>query len=109
MFGTTIYAIGALSALQFLGLGNPSVISWGTNLYWAGNNGALLDRRLVDRVPSGLAIALVAFAFALINYAVDEVTNPRLRAQRLASDALRKSGRSLRKAGRATPVVRHAA
>ena len=49
MFGTTIYAIGALSALQFLGLGNPSVISWGTNLYWAGNSGALLDRRLVDR------------------------------------------------------------
>ena len=60
-------------------------------------------------IPSGVAIALVAFAFALINYAVDEVTNPRLRAQRLASDALRKSGRSLRKAGRATPVVRHAA
>ena len=32
-----------------------------------------------------------------------------LRAQRLASEALRKSGRSMRKAGRATPVVRHAA
>ena len=30
-------------------------------------------------VPSGVCIALVAFALALINYAVDEVTNPRLR------------------------------
>jgi len=30
-------------------------------------------------VPSGAAIAIVAFALALINYGVDEVTNPRLR------------------------------
>ena len=30
-------------------------------------------------VPSGLCIALVAFALALVNYAVDEITNPRLR------------------------------
>lgn len=108
MFGTTIYAIGALSALQFLGLGNPSQISWGTNLYWAGNSGALLTGAWWTVIPSGISIALVAFAFALINYAVDEVTNPRLRAQRLASEALRNSGRNLRRAGRATPVVRHA-
>ena len=108
MFGATIYAIGAMAALQFLGLGNPSVVSWGTNLYWAQNNGALLTGAWWTVVPSGVSIALVAFAFALTNYAVDEVTNPRLRAQRLASDALRKLGRNRRHAGRATPVVRHA-
>ncbi|MCY1247080.1 hypothetical protein D9M72_603740 [compost metagenome] len=34
-------------------------------------------------VPSGLCIALVAFSLSLINYAVDEVTNPRLRKIRL--------------------------
>ena len=33
-------------------------------------------------IPSGLCIALVAFALALINYGVDEVTNPRLRSSR---------------------------
>lgn len=108
MFGATIYAIGAMSALEFLGLGNPSALSWGTNLYWASNNGALLTGAWWTIVPSGVSIALVAFALAMINYAVDEVTNPRLRAQRLASQALRKSGRNLRRAGRATPVVRHA-
>jgi peptide/nickel transport system permease protein len=108
MFGATIYAIGAMAALQFLGLGNPSQVSWGTNLYWAQNNGALLTGAWWTVVPSGVAIALVAFAFALTNYAVDEVTNPRLRAQRLASEALRKLGRNRRPAGRATPVVRHA-
>jgi peptide/nickel transport system permease protein len=97
-----------MSALEVLGLGNPSVISWGTNLYWAGNDGALITGAWWTVVPSGLSIALVAFALALVNYAVDEVTNPRLRAQRLASQALRNSGRNLRRAGRATPVVRHA-
>jgi peptide/nickel transport system permease protein len=108
MFGATIYAIGAMAALEFLGLGNPSVISWGTNLYWAGNNGALLTGAWWTVVPSGLSIALVAFGLAMVNYAVDEVTNPRLRAQRLASNALSAAGRSSRRAGRATPVVRHA-
>ena len=75
-------------------------VSWGTNLYWAQNNGALLTGAWWTVVPSGVAIALVAFAFALINYAVDEVTNPRLRAQRLASEALRKSGRSIARRAR---------
>jgi peptide/nickel transport system permease protein len=108
MLGATIYAIGAMSALEFLGLGNPSVLSWGTNLYWASNNGALLTGAWWTVIPSGASIALVAFALAMINYAVDEVTNPRLRAQRLASQALHQAGRNLRRAGRATPVVRHA-
>ena len=108
LIGSTIYAIGAMSALEFLGLGNPSVVSWGTNLYWAGNNGALLTGAWWTVVPAGIGIALVAFSFALINYAVDEVTNPRLRAQRMANQALAKAGSQVRRAGRATPVVRHA-
>ena len=33
-------------------------------------------------VPAGACIALVAFSFALMNFAIDEVTNPRLRSQR---------------------------
>jgi peptide/nickel transport system permease protein len=108
MFGATIYAIGAMSALEFLGLGNPSQISWGTNLYWAANNSALLTGAWWTIVPSGLSIALVAFAFALVNFAVDEVTNPRLRALRLAKQSLAAAGRKTGKVGRATPVVRHA-
>lgn len=108
MFGSVIYAIGAVSALEFLGLGNPSVVSWGTNLYWAGNDGALITGAWWTIVPSGVCIAIVAFAFAMINYAVDEVTNPRLRAQRIAAQALKSSHRSVQRATRATPVVRHA-
>jgi peptide/nickel transport system permease protein len=33
-------------------------------------------------LPSGVAIAVVAFALAMINYAVDEITNPRLRVEK---------------------------
>ena len=36
-------------------------------------------------VPSGVCIALVAFALALVNYGVDEITNPRLRGRRRTS------------------------
>jgi peptide/nickel transport system permease protein len=108
LFGSTIYAIGAVSALEFLGLGNPSVVSWGTNLYWAGNNGALLTGAWWTVLPSGLCIALIAFAFALVNFAVDEVTNPRLRVQRLAAQVMARAGGRLARSSRATPVVRHA-
>jgi peptide/nickel transport system permease protein len=74
-----IYGIGAQAGLEFLGLGDVSTVSWGNNLYWAGNEGALLTGSWWVFIPSGLCIALVAFSLSLINYAVDEVTNPRLR------------------------------
>lgn len=107
-FGTTIYAIGAQAALEFLGLGDIGTISWGTILYWAGNNAGLLTGAWWTFVPAGACIALVAFAFALINYALDEITNPRLRAQREANDVLKERSVRIRRS-RATPVVREPA
>lgn len=105
MFGAVIYAIGAQAALEFLGLGNPSSISWGTNLYWAQNNAGLLQGAWWTFVPSGTCIALVAFSFALMNFAIDEITNPRLRSQRETQAVLRKHRQRLG-ASRATPVLR---
>jgi peptide/nickel transport system permease protein len=110
LFGSTLYAIGASAGLEFLGLGNPSVVSWGTNLYWAGNNSGLLTGAWWTFVPAGACIAVVAFACALVNYAIDEVTNPRLRAQRESSDGLKRQRRTIRIAkSRGTPVARPAA
>jgi peptide/nickel transport system permease protein len=82
LLGTVIFGIGAQAGLEFLGLGDPEVISWGTNLYWANNDGALLSGYWWAFVPSGMCIALVAFALALVNYGVDEVSNPMLRTTR---------------------------
>lgn len=107
--GSGIFAIGAAAGLEFLGLGNPSTVSWGTNLYWAGNNAGLLTGAWWTFVPAGLCIALIAFAFVLMNYAIDEVTNPRLRSRGAAIKLLRlrQPGVSLT-AGRATPVLHQA-
>jgi len=82
LLGCVIFGIGAQAGLEFLGLGDAGVVSWGTNLYWAGNDGALMTGTWWAFVPSGVCIALVAFALAMVNYAVDEITNPRLRARR---------------------------
>jgi peptide/nickel transport system permease protein len=102
--GAVNYAIGAQAGLEFLGLGNPSNVSWGTNLYWAQNNGAILLGAWWTLVPSGLSIALVAFGFSMINYAIDEVTNPRLRSQRQTAEILKGQPRKIRDS-RSTPVI----
>jgi ABC-type dipeptide/oligopeptide/nickel transport system permease subunit len=80
--GATLYAIGAQVGLEFLGLGDLSVTTWGTNLYWASNDSALLLGAWWTFVPTGLCIALVGFGLTLVNFGLDEVTNPRLRAPR---------------------------
>ncbi|MEZ4297320.1 MAG: dipeptide ABC transporter ATP-binding protein [Polyangiaceae bacterium] len=85
--GTTIYAIGAQVGLEFLGLGDVGRVTWGTNLYWAANDAALLTGSWWILLPTGLCIALVGFALTMLNFAIDEVTNPRLRGQSAAAPA----------------------
>ena len=76
--GATIYSIGAMVGLEFLGLGDISKVTWGTNLYWASNNSALLLGAWWTFVPTGLCIAILGFGLTLINYGMDEIANPRL-------------------------------
>jgi len=111
MFGTVIYAIGTEAALSAFGLTNVSDVTWGTILYWAQNNAGLLVGAWWSFIPAGMCIALVAFGLSLVNYGMDEITNPRLRAEKDVSHALK--DRTLRKLrnvrhGRATPVIRRA-
>lgn len=99
--GAVTSGILASTALAFLGLTNVSDVTWGTNLYWAQNSSALLVGAWWTFVPSGLCVGLVAFGLALINYGMDEVTNPRLRAEREVSNVIT----SKRSRVRATPFV----
>lgn len=87
LLGSIIGAIGGQAGMEFLGLGDSNTISWGTNLFWATSDGSLMLGQWWIFVPSGLAIALIAYALALCNYAVDEITNPRLRKPRRAVSA----------------------
>jgi peptide/nickel transport system permease protein len=77
--GAAVYAVFAASGLQFLGLGDPNDLSWGTMLFWAENNGALLAGSPLWAIVPGLCIAALGGAFALLNYAFDEISNPALR------------------------------
>lgn len=78
-FTSTMGAIMGEATLEFLGLGNVSIVSWGTILYWAQNNGALLAGSWWWFLPPGVCIALIGTSFAMMNFAVDEISNPKLR------------------------------
>jgi peptide/nickel transport system permease protein len=102
VIGSTVYAIGAQVGLEFLGLGDVARATWGTNLYWAANDSALLTGAWWTFVPTGLCVALVGFALTLLNSGFDEVTSPRLQLERAWRGWL--VGHGVRP-GRSTPVV----
>jgi peptide/nickel transport system permease protein len=77
-----LYAVLFGSSLQFIGLGDPNTVSWGTMLYWAENNEALQTGQYLWAVVPGLLIVTLGAAFALMNYAFDEIGNPALRPVR---------------------------
>ncbi len=81
LLGTVIYAILAETALEFLGLGDITSTSWGTMLYWAGNNDALLLGAWWWFLPPVLCIAVLGAGLAFVNFGIDEVANPRLRTE----------------------------
>lgn len=78
-FAAATAAVMAEASLEFLGLGNPATISWGTILYQAQQQNALLTGQWLMIFAPGLAIALLALSFTLINFGVDALSNPRLR------------------------------
>ena len=79
---TTIFIILAWAALEFLGLGNGTIPSWGGMLYWAQQAGALGGGLWWWFIPPGLCIATLGAGLALINFGIDEIADPRLRPER---------------------------
>jgi len=77
-----LYAVLFSASLQFIGLGNPGVTSWGTMLYWAENAEAFQTGQALWIIVPGLCIVALGAAFALLNYAFDEIGNPALRPVR---------------------------
>lgn len=71
-------SILAEATLAFLGVGDPTVVSWGGMLQDAREAGAVSSGHWWYLVPPGIAIAGVALAFTLCGRAVEAVLNPRL-------------------------------
>lgn len=97
--GSALYSVLAASGLQFIGLGNTDSQAWGTMLYWAHSSEALQAGNSLWIIAPGLAIAVLSAAFALMNYAFDEIGNPALRPVR------RKDQRKAEKAARAAEAL----
>jgi len=77
-FGAALYAVLSEAGLSFIGVGDVSLVTWGTMLYWAQAKGALLQGAWWWIATPGLGIALLGTSFALLNFAIDELGNPRL-------------------------------
>jgi peptide/nickel transport system permease protein len=75
-------AILTEATLAFLGLGDPTVVSWGGMLQDAREAGAVSSGHWWYLAPPGIAIALVALAFTLCGRAIESVLNPKLGVNR---------------------------
>ncbi len=78
----TPQAILSESALSFLGLGDPSIPTWGQILDYAFRNGAVYLGYWWWILPPGLLIILSAITFVLLALGLEPVVNPRLRRRR---------------------------
>jgi peptide/nickel transport system permease protein len=78
-----IVAVAILSeaALAFLGLGDPTRISWGSMLERAFDSGAPSAGAWWYVIPPGLCITLLVLAVSMLGYLFEEHVNPRLREQ----------------------------
>jgi peptide/nickel transport system permease protein len=100
--GTVLYAILTSVALAFIGVADLQTWSYGTILYWAQSGNAVQLGAWWWYVPPGVCAALLGTSLVLLNFGLDELGNPRLRA---ASRELR-IGRRVWRPSDPTPVIR---
>ena len=71
------------SSLAFLGLGDPTVISWGQMLNFAFEGGAVSAGAWSALLAPGLAIVWVVLGTTLLGTALEDAVNPRLKRHHL--------------------------
>lgn len=76
---TVAVAILTETTLSFLGLGDPTRVSWGSMLDDAFRVGAMTTGAWWFIVPPGICVVLVVLSFTLVGQALEQVLNPRLR------------------------------
>ncbi|MGV1006039.1 MAG: ABC transporter permease [Candidatus Nanopelagicales bacterium] len=75
--------VGMQASLAFLGLGSAAEPSWGLMINYATSQNALFNGQWWWFAPPGLCIALIGYATTMINFGLDEVTNPTLSSKRM--------------------------
>jgi peptide/nickel transport system permease protein len=79
MIFATPAAILAEASLSFLGLGDPSLPTWGQILEYGFRNGGVYVGYWWWILPPGLLIVITAMTFVLLALGLEPVVNPRLR------------------------------
>jgi len=92
------------STLSFLGLGDPTALSWGQMLNFAFGRGAMSAGAWWALVVPGLGIVWVVLGLTLLGHGLEQVLNPRLETHHLMP------GRPVvqTEAGNSSPILRSA-
>ncbi len=75
-------AILGEASLSFIGLGDPTTMSWGMMLYSISHGSGYTLTAWWWLLPPGLAITFLVLGFFLVGRAFEEIINPRLRRRR---------------------------
>jgi len=76
---TIVDSILTEAGLSFLGLGDPTKVSWGMLLYYAQIRGAFVRGMWWWVIPPGLMITITGLGFLLLGTGLEEYFNPRFR------------------------------
>ena len=69
------------ASLAVLGLGDPTLPTWGKLIHKAYNYGALWNGQYYWVLEPAVLLIITGFAFAMVGFALDKIFNPRLRDQ----------------------------
>ncbi|WP_297215125.1 ABC transporter permease [Thermoplasma sp.] len=94
-----VFSIILETSLLFLGLGNETIISLGSILYYANSYSAILLGEWWWFIPPGLTIAFLGVGFGLISLGLDVIANPSLRVFKKAKGSQKKNSNKILKAG----------
>jgi len=81
LVSTTLTVAGAILAettLTFLGLGNPTEVSWGTMINEAYTGSAVSRGAWWYLLPPGIAIVVVVLGFTMTGRAIEHILDPRM-------------------------------
>jgi peptide/nickel transport system permease protein len=78
------YAIFAETFITFLGLGDPSTISWGRLIENAFIDDAIINNAWWAIIPPGLCVMFVVLSCTIIGQSLEDALNPRLRTGHLS-------------------------
>jgi peptide/nickel transport system permease protein len=81
---TIATAIFAETYISFLGLGDPSSISWGRLIQNSLTGGAIFHHAWWAIIPPGLCVTLLILACTIIGQSIEDALNPRLKVGHLA-------------------------